>query len=385
MAFPTLLPSGALHPDLVNNAAFVKYVGSGTEKQNAAAGASGARVQGIGDSLQEKEQSLAQAVRKSRTDVVDLTDRFNLHRSEETNSKTVIYNRPSGGLIVETIDPTRTTAEDANRSAAAGGPTHGFFYRSTDFLLDAAKEYATLGENEEFQHRNIADVNFVRDALDFFTDGNYSQDDVNAVQEQITEVVRELAQQLKNGESADLNKLQSKLTIGGADVTISQLAEMQKVGKEISDAFTNISSGSLDAQNIQSFANMGIAKTAGTFYGSNKGRIGEMFSTAIDRMYEKGVDLIKKADNWAQTVGKSAYTSCTQDAVKTELNISELFSKMDTSSTANLAKSFASTLSQARSLVQQYCNQYGLLTSHVGLASATDGLMKQFQVWMDKL
>ena len=65
-------------------------------------------------------------------------------------------------------------------------------------------------------------MNFVRDALDFFTDGNYFQSDVNAVQEQMTEVVRELAQQVKNGETPDLSKLQSKLTIDGADVTISQ-------------------------------------------------------------------------------------------------------------------------------------------------------------------
>jgi hypothetical protein len=102
-------------------------------------------------------------------------------------------------------------------------------------------------------------------------------------------------------------------------------------------------------------------------------------------MYEKGVALVRKADEWGQTIGNSAYTSGTRDAVKTELDISELFSKMDTSSLADLSKSFTAALSQARSLVQQYCNQYELLDSQVGLASATDGLMKQFRVWMDKL
>ena len=55
------------------------------------------------------------------------------------------------------------------------------------------------------------------------------------------------------------------------------------------------------------------------------------------------------------------------------------------SSMVNLAKSFTDTFSQARTLVQQHCNQYGLLTSRVGLAGATDSLMKQFQTWMDKL
>ena len=378
MAFPTFLPSGALHPDLVNNSAFVKYVDGDAAEQSAGTEARGAKVHGMDDSPQK-------IVQKGRTDVIDLSDRFTRHHGTEPDGKKVIYNRPSGGLIVETINPAITTAEDANRSAAAGGPTHGFFYRSTDFLLDAAKEYAALGEDEVFYHRNIADVNFVRDALDFFTDGNYSQSDVSAVQEQITGVVRELAQQLKNGENPDLNKLQSKLTIGGADVTISQLMDMQKIGKEMSNAFSGISSGSLNAQNIQSFANMGIAKAVGTHYGNSRGQIGKLFSKAIDRMYEKGVAQVQRADDWGKAANHSGYTSCTQNAVKTELSISELFSKMDTSSMVNLAKSFTDTLSQARTLVQQHCNQYGLLTSRVGLAGATDSLMKQFQTWMDKL
>ena len=182
-----------------------------------------------------------------------------------------------------------------------------------------------------------------------------------------------------------MNKLQSKLTIGGADVTVSQLMDMQKVGKEMSNAFSDISSGSLNAQNIQSFANMGIAKAVGTHYGNSRGQIGKLFSKAIDRMYEKGVAQVQRADDWGRAANHSGYTSCTQNAVKTELSISELFSKMDTSSMVNLAKSFTDTLSQARTLVQQHCNQYGLLTSRVGLAGATDSLMKQFQTWMDKL
>ena len=79
------------------------------------------------------------------------------------------------GFIIETIQPGVFTAEDANKSAASGGATHGFFYRETDFLFSAAQEYTALGENEVFRHRNINDVNFVRDTLDFFTDGDYTQ------------------------------------------------------------------------------------------------------------------------------------------------------------------------------------------------------------------
>ena len=384
MSIPTILPSGQLHPDLVSNAAFVKYVDSGTTAQS---GQVGQKVHQVGaDTLMKKDsERLSRDFREGRMDVVDLTSCFAQSSSAASDGKTVIQNRPSGGFIVETIDPNVITAEDANKSAAAGGATHGFFYRSTDFLLDAAKEYATLGDNEVFQYRNIADVNFVRDALDFFTSGNYSQSDVNAVQEQMTEVVRELARQIKNGESPDLSKLQSKLTIGGADVTISQLMDMQKMGRELSDSFNGISSGSLAANKIEAFAKMGIAKSLGNCYGSDKGEIGKLFSSAVDCLYEKSVAQVEKAEAWARTASYAANTSGNKDAVKTELDIANLFSKLDTSSKSSLEKSFSSVLSQARALVQQYCNQYNLLTSDVGLAGATDSISKFFQNWVGRL
>jgi len=382
MSIPTILPSGQLHPDLVNNAAFVKYVDSGTTAQS---GQAGHKVSGQTGTLKEDSERLSRDFREGRMKAVNLDSYFTQRSSTSTDGKTVIQNWPSGGLIVENIDPNVITAEDANRSAAAGGATHGFFYRSTDFLMDAAKEYAALGDNEVFQYRNIADVNFVRDALDFFTDGNYSQGDVNAVQEQMTAVVRELARQLKDGETPDLSRLQSKLTIGGADLTISQLMDMQKIGRDLSESFNGITSGSLTANNTEAFAEMGIAKSLGNYYGSNKGEIGRMFSAAVDRLYEKGMAQLEKAEAWTQTVSYAPNTPGSKDAVKTERNIADLFSKLDTSSKSSLAKSFSSTLSQARALVQQYCNQYNMLTSHVGLAGATDGISKFFQAWMDKI
>ena len=84
---------------------------------------------------------------------------------------------------------------------------------------------------------------------------------------------------------------------------------------------------------------------------------------------------MEKAEAWARTRTPAANTPASRDAVKTETAIAELFSKQD----------FSSALSQARSLVQEYCNKYNLLTSDVGLAGVTDNLSKFFQAWMDKL
>ena len=383
MSVPTILPSGQLHPDLVKNAAFVKRVGGDEAAQSGQVGQK-AQLSGA-DALKVDSERLSRDLREGRMDVVDLTPSFAQSSGAAADRKTVIQNRPNGGLIVETVDPNVITAEDANRSAASGGATHGFFYRSTDFLLEAAKEYATLGEDEEFAYRNIADVNFVRDALDFFTNGHYSQSDVNAVQEQMTAVVRELAQQIKNGESPDLSKLQSKLTIGGADVTISQLTDMQKMGKELSDAFNGITSGSLTTDNIEAFAKMGIAKSLGNYYGDGKGEIGKLFSSAVDRLYEKGMAQVEKAEAWARTASYAAGTSGSKDAVETERSIAERFSKLDTGSKNGLEESFSSVLSQVRAMVQGYCDRCGLRTSDVGLAGATDSISKFFRDWAERL
>ena len=145
MSIPTILPSGQLHPDLANSAAFVKHIDGGRTTQSGQVGQK-AQLPSAGV-LKEDSERLSRDFREGRMDVVDLTSYFAQSSSAASDGKTVIQNRPSGGFIVETIDPNVITAEDANKSAAAGGATHGFFYRSTDLLIDAAKEYVALGEN----------------------------------------------------------------------------------------------------------------------------------------------------------------------------------------------------------------------------------------------
>lgn len=312
--------------------------------------------------------------------MIDLSGRFSSKRVDSYDGKKVVENKGMG-LIIETIQPGVFTAEDANKSAASGEATHGFFYRKTDFLFSAAQEYTALGENEVFRHRNIDDVNFVRDTLDFFTDGNYTQADVNRVQDQMTAVVRELAQQIKDGGSPDLSKVKTTLSVGGGEVSISQLLEMQKTGRELSESFSGMTSGSLTGHNIEAFAEMGIAKSLSSYYAGDKGEAGTMFSTAIDRLYERGIAQVQRGQVWSQSVIGVANTSSSQNVVKVGLDIVDIFSKLDTSSKSGLSYSFSSALSQMRSIVQQYCSQYNMPTSHVGLAGATAGIEKFFQTW----
>ncbi len=382
MSMPTILPSGQLHPDALKGP-FVKHISS---SPSAPAGGPGVKVSGgaMADRWKAEEKRVNAYWREHRDEAIDLTPQLSGKRVDSYDGKTVVENQGMG-LIVETIQPGVFTAEDANKSAASGGATHGFFYRKTDFLFSAAQEYTALGENEVFRHRNIDDVNFVRDTLDFFTNGNYTQADVNRMQDQMTAVVRELAQQMKDGGAPDLSKVTATLTVGGGEVSISQLLEMQKTGRELSESFSGITSGSLTGHNIEGFAKMGIAKSLGSYYGRDQGAVGQMFSQGIDRLYEKGMAQLEKADAWAKSVSYAAGTSGNRDAVNTERNIAGLFSKLNTESKSGLIQSFSSTLAQARALVQQYCSQYNLSTSHVGLAGATAGIESFFQAWTNQL
>ena len=81
MSIPTILPSGQLHPDLVNNAAFVKYVDSGTTDQS---GQVGQKVrQPSADALKEISERLSRDFRESQTDVIDLDSLFTQSSSVE--------------------------------------------------------------------------------------------------------------------------------------------------------------------------------------------------------------------------------------------------------------------------------------------------------------
>lgn len=299
MSMPTILPSGQLHPDALKGP-FVKYINSSTP---AATGEPGVKVSGdaMAERWKAEEKRVNEYWQEHRDEAIDLSGHFSSKRVDSYDGKKVVENKGMG-LIIETIQPGVFTAEDANKAAASGGATHGFFYRKTDFLFSAAQEYTALNDNEVFRHRNINDVNFVRDTLDFFTDGNYTQADVNRMQDQMTAVVRELAQQIKDGGSPDLSKVKTTLTVGGAEVSISQLLDMQETGRGLSESFGGMTSGSLTAHNIEAFAEMGIAKSLGNYYGSDKGEIGKLFSSAVDRLYEKGVAEVQRANTWAQTV-----------------------------------------------------------------------------------
>ena len=102
--------------------------------------------------------------------------------------------------------------------------------------------------------------------------------------------------------------------------------EMQQIGRELSESFKNVSAGSLNGQNTEAFAKMGIAKSLSSYYAGDKGEVGTMFSAAIDRLYERGIAQVQRGQVWSQPVIGAANTSSSQSAVKAGLDIADTFS-----------------------------------------------------------
>ena len=185
----------------------------------------------------------------------------------DEDGKTIVNNLWGGIKVESRIGADGqfiTFPDEANRSAAKGAATHGFFYHTTDFLKEAAQKYSTLGENETFRFRDIQDEGFIRDTLDFLTNGNYTEKDVAAMKDQMEDVVLELAQQIKDGKEIDLSSVQTKLTIGGSEIGVGQLFELQSLGKDLEGVLNQTSVGQMDSF---AYAQKGLAKSIAEYYG----------------------------------------------------------------------------------------------------------------------
>ncbi len=277
----------------------------------------------------------------------------------------------------------------ASKAQRSGAALHTFCYEETDFLTDAAKKYATLADDEVFLHRDIQDGGFICNTLDFFTGGDYSREEVKAMKEQMEAIVEELAQQIKKGEAPDIRKLRNKLTIRGTEVSIAELMEYQKTGKEITDSFRNVSPGTLSAHNIAGMAQFGIAKAMGNLYGSERGELGRMFSDAIDRLYDKAISNQEKLVQFGRKNWNHPWIDEAEDL---EIDIGRMFGMLDTSSRESLTKSFGETSNRVRSQVLSYCYKYGgqqylydPYGSTVNLNGAMNQIQNIFQNWLNRI
>ncbi len=313
-------------------------------------------------------------------------------RVDRYEGRTFVENEDmNGGILLEYVDPSVFQGSSlwASKAENRDAAVHTFFYQETNFLEDAAKEYAVLEDNEVFRHRNIDDSSFIQQTLRFFTGGKYTDKDREELEYQMENVVMELSRMVRNGEEADISKVQSKLTIKGVEVSMAQLLEYQKVGRKVTGSFLGANMGTLDSGKISQAAQVGIAKAMGNLYGSERGELGKMFSDGIDRLYEKAIANREKSAQYCPS--NFGPVPSYDDSLKLETDLPKLFAKMDASNRESLTKSFQEALNRTKSAVLGYCYKYGggarfnPYGSMVNLNKAVSQIQDFFQSWMDRI
>jgi len=313
--------SGVKLPSQLTNSSNVTYV-----NKNTPAG-SGAKVNGV-DPVQQAEALKAAKKAYKRGDYTDLT--------------------PMLGTM-----PTQKaayTADTAREAATKGVPTHGFFYQNIDSLAQIASDPS-----------KTLDTSFAEDTLDFFTGGNYSQQDVEKLHGQMSTALKEMSQQLADTGKVDASKLKSRMTIGGTEVSLGELANFQMMGQQLSPVFDGIKADNSRFEDMQSVAKMSIARLAGRKYGQNKGELGAMFSSAMDKLYDKGMDKINQL--YTDASGNMSNTSLFESTMQTGKDISSLFSQLNTTNKSTMAYDFNQKLSTMQSMLNQQYNLMGMPTA----------------------
>ncbi len=237
------------------------------------------------------------------------------------------------------------TADTAREASVKGVPTHGFFYQNIDSLAQIASDPS-----------KTLDTSFAEDTLDFFTGGNYSQQDVEKLHGQMSTALKEMSQQLADTGKVDASKLKSRMTIGGTEVSLGELADFQMMGQQLSPVFDSINADSSRFEDMQSVAKMSIARLMGRRYGQSKGELGTMFSSAMDKLYDKGMDKINQL--YTDASGNMSNTSLFESAMQTGKDISSMFSQLNTTNKSTMAYDFSQKLSTMRGMLNQ---QYSLM------------------------
>ncbi|MGN0552181.1 MAG: hypothetical protein ACI4I1_02275 [Oscillospiraceae bacterium] len=225
------------------------------------------------------------------------------------NSETGLYDRFLNGRYIKSVD---------NKYDAYGYRTYAkeredldqayFFHADLDFLLDAAKEYAKIGAEQEYVYRPIQDDSFVCSTIDWLTQGMGGDSDYKQMQNSIDNIVKELAEKLRNGEDTSFDKLENKLNILGEEISVSDLIKVQKKSLELSNKLGTIGYGT---DKLADNAKWGIIKNQGVAYGDKiGGKLGRLYSSAfaaeVDLHVQKCYDIDSSAEKQVK-FGKEIY------------------------------------------------------------------------------
>jgi hypothetical protein len=244
------------------------------------------------------------------------------------------------------------------------GSNSAFFHTSSDdFLLEAAKQYATISDTQEFKYRPTKDSAYVETAVNWFCGDKATDEDYQAMRDSIDKIVRELASQIKNGESPNLSTLKNKLSIGGNKISVSELESVKKTYYKLEKGVKDLSFGSAS---IVEFAMKGVRNAVASLYsnnllGNSDTECAAGFKRLMDKSCESNLKVCREAYDTMSSEGR---TSADLNS-RSDPEIYELFSGLDTSSKANTISDFNKKLGTLDSILlnqfhmdKQYAKSY---------------------------
>lgn len=280
----------------------------------------------------------------------------------EKNDPNIIDNKPQARCTTNETMPKRTGynsdgtpkmdwgsfgTEAAYLDSFCSGSNSVFFHTSDDFLIDAAKQYASISDTQKFKYRPTQDDSYVDFTVDWFCGKNATDKDYQAMHDSVDKIVAELATRIKNGESTDLGTLKNKLSVAGQELSVSQLENIKKTSASLEKGVEDFGFGSAS---IVEFAMKGVRNAAAGLYANSlPGNLGTAYKEGFKRLIDKSCD--NNQEMYQKAYASGNYTLAD---LSSELGsqVYQSFSSLDTSSKANAVSDLNNKMNDLDNLLQ---------------------------------
>lgn len=251
---------------------------------------------------------------------------------------------------------------------------HAFLHQTGDTLANAAQHLVAKGAiTSERCEQDLE--KFAKDTLDFFMDGKYTESDVKGLKDELHQVVRQLADQLKSGEKLDIHKVDTKLTIGGVETTATELFRFQKVGR-IFEEKCGLYCGSLISSD---YGETGVAYAAAKKMAASHGELGKMFGNKIDRLFENyRADFLKKTTEIVENeLGEHTYGKY-HDSLRAGQEILDVYAGIDFGDPTSMEQAHK----KAAAIVQKHCERFGLSFKNYAIQNDQKNI-EEYAAWVN--
>ncbi len=219
------------------------------------------------------------------------------------------------------------------------GSNSEFFHLSDSFLMEAAKQYATISDSQEFKYRPTQDDVYVDIAMQWFLGDKATKEDYQEMSDSVDKIVRELASKIKNGESTDYSFLKNKLSIRGENISVTQLKQLSETSHKLEKGVYDFGFGT---DSVVEFAKKGIRNAAaGLLANSLNGNLKDEFAQGFKRLMDKSCE--NNVAAYGHEPKDAPYLNAYGELCP---KLYGLFSGLDTSSKENMISDFNSKMKE---------------------------------------